>query len=160
MDKYITGTHYCDVIMSPNGVSNHQPHDCLLNRLFMHTAKKTSKLRVTGLCARNSLVTGEFLAQMSSNAENISIWWRHHVTKSGGYNPHKTTHRETVYISGDFVSDEGHVNVIVSHSKRWCVSTYLCYKYLFWPQYSFDRVHKSCNYNCYRTVHFHHNCKV
>ena len=23
--------------------------------------------------------TGEFPAQMASNAENISIWWRHHV---------------------------------------------------------------------------------
>ena len=32
------------------GVSNHQPHDCLLNRLFG-----------------------------CSNAENVSIWWRHHV---------------------------------------------------------------------------------
>ena len=41
--------------------------------------KKTSKLRVTGLCAGNSLVTGEFPAQVASNAENISIWWRHHV---------------------------------------------------------------------------------
>ena len=40
---------------------------------------KTSKLRVTGLCAGNSPVTGEFPAQMSSNAENVSIWWRHHV---------------------------------------------------------------------------------
>ena len=40
--------------------------------------KKISKLRVTGLCAGNSLVTGEFLAQMASNAENVSIWWRHH----------------------------------------------------------------------------------
>ena len=38
-----------------------------------------SKLRVTGLCAGNSPVTGEFPAQMASNAENISIWWRHHV---------------------------------------------------------------------------------
>ena len=61
------------------GVSNHQPHDCLLNRLFRHRSKKTSKLRVTGLCARNSPVTGEFPAQMASNAENVSIWWRHHV---------------------------------------------------------------------------------
>ena len=34
-----------------NGVSNHQPHDCLLNRLFRHRWKETSKLRVTGLCA-------------------------------------------------------------------------------------------------------------
>ena len=51
-------------------VSNHQPHDCLLNR---------SKLRVTGLCVGNSPVTGEFPAQMASNAENVSIWWRHHA---------------------------------------------------------------------------------
>ena len=60
------------------GVSNHQPHDCLLNRLFRRRSKKTSKLRVTGLCAGNSPVIGEFPAQMASNAENVSIWWRHH----------------------------------------------------------------------------------
>ena len=34
-----------------DSVSNHQPHDCLLNRLFKRRSKKTSKLRVTGLCA-------------------------------------------------------------------------------------------------------------
>ena len=59
-------------------ISNHQPHDCLLNRLFRHRSKKTSKLRVTGLCVGNSQGTGEFPAQMASNAENVSIWWRHH----------------------------------------------------------------------------------
>ena len=32
-------------------------------------SKKTSKLRVTGLCAGNSPGTGEFPAQMASNAE-------------------------------------------------------------------------------------------
>ena len=37
-----------------DSVSNHQPHGCLLNRLFGHRSKKTSKLRVTGLCAGNS----------------------------------------------------------------------------------------------------------
>ena len=63
-----------------DGVSNHQPHDCLLNRLFGRRSKKTSKLRVTGLCVGNSPGTGEFPAQMASNAENVSIWWRHHVT--------------------------------------------------------------------------------
>ena len=36
-----------------DGVSNHQPHDCLFNRLFRRRSKKTSKLRVTGLCAGN-----------------------------------------------------------------------------------------------------------
>ena len=59
-------------------VSNHQPHDWLLNRLFRRRSQKTSKPRVTGLCAGNSPVTGEFPAQMVSNAENIAIWWRHH----------------------------------------------------------------------------------
>ena len=34
-----------------DGVSNHQPHHC------------------------------EFLAQMASNAENVSTWWRHHVLR-------------------------------------------------------------------------------
>ena len=61
-----------------DGVSNHQPHGCLLNRLFRRRSKKTSKLRVTGLCVGNSPVTGEFPAQRASYAENVSIWWRHH----------------------------------------------------------------------------------
>ena len=42
-----------------NGVSNHQPHHCLFNRLFRRRSKKTPKLRVTGLLC----VTGEFPAQ-------------------------------------------------------------------------------------------------
>ena len=60
-------------------VWNHQPHDCLLNSLFRRRSKKTSKLRVTGLCEGNSPMTGAFPPQMASNAENVSIWWRHHV---------------------------------------------------------------------------------
>ena len=66
-----------------DGVSNHQPHDCLLNRLFRRRSKKTWKLRVTCLCAGNSLGTSEFPAQMAGNADNVSIWWRHHEFHSG-----------------------------------------------------------------------------
>ena len=62
-----------------DGFSNHQPNYCLLNRLFRCISKKILKLRITGLCERNSLVTGEFPAQRASNAENSSIWWHHHV---------------------------------------------------------------------------------
>ena len=40
--------------------------------------KHQSKLRVTGLCVGNSPATGEFPAQMASNAENVSIWLCHH----------------------------------------------------------------------------------
>ena len=46
--------HYSDVIISV------MAHDCLLNRLFRCRSKRTSKLRVTGLCAGKSPVTGEF----------------------------------------------------------------------------------------------------
>ena len=35
-----------------------------------------------GLCEGNSTVTGEFPAQRASNAENVSIWWRHPVLSS------------------------------------------------------------------------------
>ena len=62
-----------------DSVSNHQSHDCLLNRLCRRRSKKTSKLCVTGLCAGNSPGTGEFPAQMPSNVENVSISSRHHV---------------------------------------------------------------------------------
>ena len=60
-----------------DSVSNNQSHDCLLKHLFGCRSKKTSKLRVTGLCAGNSPGTGEFPTQMASNTENVSIWWHH-----------------------------------------------------------------------------------
>ena len=50
-----------------DSVSNHQPHDCLLNGLFRCRSKKTWKLRVTCLCAGNSPGTCEFPAQMAGN---------------------------------------------------------------------------------------------
>ena len=37
-----------------DGVSNHQPHHCLLILLFRVMSRKTSKFRVTGLCVGNS----------------------------------------------------------------------------------------------------------
>ena len=45
-----------------DGVSNHQPDYCLLQRLLRRKSKKTSKLRVTGLREGNVPVTGEFPA--------------------------------------------------------------------------------------------------
>ena len=65
-----------------DGVPNHQPHDCLFNRLFGRRSNKTSKLGVTGLCVGNWPATGEFPAQRASNAETVSIWWCHHVRYS------------------------------------------------------------------------------
>ena len=61
-----------------NGASNNRRLDGLRNRFFRRRSKKASKLRVTGLCERNSPVTGDFPTQRASNAKNASIWWRHH----------------------------------------------------------------------------------
>ena len=78
------------------GILNHQHHDCLLICLFCHRSKKTSKLRVTGLCEGNSTVTGEFPAQRASNAKNGSIWWRHHADR--GSNIYKVTVKKPIYL--------------------------------------------------------------
>ena len=64
-----------------DAVSNHRSLESLLNRLFRRESKKISKLRVTGLCEGNSPVAVEFPAQRASNAENVSIWWRHHRSR-------------------------------------------------------------------------------
>ena len=73
-----------------DGVSNNQPHDCLLNSLFRCRYKKTLKLHVTGLC--------EFPAQRAGNAENIPIWWRHHEM-SVDVLGNSTVHSDIIYIS-------------------------------------------------------------
>ena len=78
-----------------DSISNHQPHHCLLSRLFRRKSKKTSKVRVTCICTGNSPVTGEFPAQIRVNSPHkwpvtrkmfpfddvIMIDpWRHHDT--------------------------------------------------------------------------------
>ena len=61
-----------------NSVSNHQLYDCLLNRFIQAQIKENIKApRHWTLCGEFT-GTGEFPAQMASNAENVSIWWRHH----------------------------------------------------------------------------------
>ena len=58
-----------------NGIPNHQPHDCLLNRLFRHISKKTSKLCVTGLCAGNYPWIPRTNGPLRGKCFH---WWRHH----------------------------------------------------------------------------------
>ena len=65
-----------------DGFLNHRRLDYLFNPLPRHRSKKTSKLRVTGLCEGNPPVAGGFPSQRTSNTENASIWWRHHSIKN------------------------------------------------------------------------------
>ena len=81
-----------------DGVSNHQPHDCLPERLFRRKSKKTSKPRVTGLCVGNSpgpvnsphkwpvtrkcfhLTTSSWLCRISTN-KCVYGWWLNNIAK-------------------------------------------------------------------------------
>ena len=70
--------HYNDVI---TGAMAYQisSHTSVYSTVFSGAdKKKTPTLCVTGLCEVNSPVTGEFPTQRVSNAEKVSIWWRHH----------------------------------------------------------------------------------
>ena len=55
------------------GVSNHR-----ISTVYSTVCSGADQINITGLCEGNSPVTGEFPAQMASNRENVSIWWRHH----------------------------------------------------------------------------------
>ena len=54
-----------------DGVYNQRRLNCLLIRLFRHRSKKTSQLRVTGLCGENSTVIGEFPLQRACDMEQL-----------------------------------------------------------------------------------------
>ena len=67
-----------------DGVSNHQPRGCLLNRLFSRRSKKTSKLRVIGLCAGNSPgpVNSPHKGPVTRKIfpfDDVIMWWRRHM---------------------------------------------------------------------------------
>ena len=47
--------------------------------LSLQTRLPVSKEPYREIAAPYWLVTGEFPAQKASDAENVSIWWRHHV---------------------------------------------------------------------------------
>ena len=53
-----------------DGISNHQPH-CVY--LAVYSDADQRKHQSSG--------AGEFPAQRASYTENVSIWWRHHVTQ-------------------------------------------------------------------------------
>ena len=77
LSAYNKLSHYNDVMMSTRA-SQITSLMIVYSKIYSVRSKKTSKLRVTGLYVGNSLVTGKFPAQRASNAENGSIWWRHH----------------------------------------------------------------------------------
>ena len=94
-------THYSYIMNydGSDGISNHLHLHYLLNRLFRRRSKATSKLRITGLFEGNSPVSGEFPSQRASNAENVSIWWSHHIYDGITYPCTKHLHLWHIFTS-------------------------------------------------------------
>ena len=70
--------HYRDVIM---GVMASQITSLTIVYSTVYSDEDQRKHQSSASLAffvGNSPVTGEFPAQMASNADNVSIWWRHH----------------------------------------------------------------------------------
>ena len=60
------------------GVSNREPYDCLLNRLFSRRSKTASKLRVTGRRRGIHRWPVNSPHEWPVTRKKVSIWWRHH----------------------------------------------------------------------------------
>ena len=88
-----------------NSVSNHQPHDCLLNRLLRRRSKKTSKLHVTGLCVGNSphkwpvtrtmFPFDDVIMILAADVYTHCSWPAHHSGPSSRSSHHTSPHRST-----------------------------------------------------------------
>ena len=61
-------------------VSNRRPLKCFFSVMFWVTSKKHQRSALLALCEGNPPVTGGFPSQRASNAESVSILWRHHAT--------------------------------------------------------------------------------
>ena len=65
------------------GAITHQITSLTIVYSTVYSGADQSKHQSSASLAFESIspVTGEFPAKMASNAENVSIWWRHHVSK-------------------------------------------------------------------------------
>ena len=71
--------HYNDVLMNSMG-SQITSLTIVYSAVYSGADQRKHQSSASlAFCAGNSPGTGEFPAQMASNAENVSIWWRHHV---------------------------------------------------------------------------------
>ena len=126
-------SHSCETLKwRPNksdGISNHQPHDCLLNLLFGRWSKKTSKLRVTGLCEGN--------IQCCQCACRISEWSDYSKYKPHGFETSgdRTMRHLIVYWNEALVADPFLVTYYFYHYYNY--NNYYFYYYYYYYYYSY-----------------------
>ena len=75
---HLTSFHYNDVIMGSVAFQI-TSLTIVYSSIYSGADKKKHQSSASLAFAGNSPFSGEFPVQMASNAENVSIWWRHHV---------------------------------------------------------------------------------
>ena len=117
-ERWWNSGHYNDVIMSAMASQIISVSIVYSTVCFGVDRRKHAKLRVTGLCAGNSPVIGEYPAQRATNTEIVSILWRHHGNerKSWSWGKGEGTHfvmtPESIVLTGDtYISKSFHIAI-------------------------------------------------
>ena len=86
MARDLTDIHCNDVIMNPMASQITSVSIVYLTVSSGADQRKHQCFASLALCAGNSALTGKLPAQRASNAENVSIWRRHHEVNIGSVN--------------------------------------------------------------------------
>ena len=141
--RHVIGTHW-----------THQPRDCLLNRyLFRCRSRKYQS------SASLAFLWGihRWHAQRASDAENVSIWWRHHVVTDG------SCARTGKPVSGECIIHPfivlGRFNYHLHKSLRSITQTLS----QSWPEYIISEVRQNGRYfadDIFEPILFHQICSI
>ena len=112
-----------------DGVSNHRRLHCLFNCWFRRKSKTNQSFAsLTFGQEFTGSVTGKFSAQTASNAENASVWWRHHVPVThftNGVWAHNLNRLTNHFASTLFILTVSHLGVLSILICRQATSHYL-----------------------------------
>ena len=119
--SHIENIHYCDVI---TGTVASQ---ITILTIVYSTVYSDADQRIHQSSASLAFVRGIFPAQMASNAENASIWWRHHVTSGTGIkkccmmaSSHGSAFRILGLCEGNPLITAGFPSQVASEADLWC----------------------------------------
>ena len=63
--------------------------------------KKNKQKKKTNIRSKRAAVQ-LYIKQRTSNAENVSIWWRHHVNDARTYYCHNTIQKDNIFLPGPY----------------------------------------------------------
>ena len=115
--RKFTDLHYSDVIMSTMAsqfTELNSPTSRVFTQPFIQAQINENIKALRHWPLWGWPVTGEFPAQRASNAENVSIWWRHHVY---WLLTHRTLNKMTILLQTTFLNASCWMNSFIFRLK-------------------------------------------